>query len=58
MLIHRKVRLCDLLLRSPNKRQSPGLGGRTSSIYIWDSRPNPVIVVILLPAQRKDSYVW
>ena len=32
VLIHRKVRLCDLLLRSPNKRQSLGLGGRTSSI--------------------------
>ena len=31
-VIHREVRLCDLLLRSPNKRQSTGLGGRTSSI--------------------------
>ena len=38
MLIHRKVKLCDLLLRSPNKRQSPGLGGRTSSISVADIR--------------------
>ena len=24
-------------------------------VYVWDSRPNPEIVVILLPTQRKDS---
>ena len=26
-------------------------------VYVWDSCPKPAIVVILLPTQRKDSYV-
>ena len=34
MIIHGKVRLCDLQLRSPNKRQSPVLGGRASTIFM------------------------
>ena len=36
------VRLCDLRTRSPNKRQCTVVD---PPIYVWDSRPNPAIVV-------------